>query len=74
MLLSGSFGQWLEPVSDMCDMVLQSPDLHAFRDFVSGRPVKMLPIVNAIQQSPESGLIQIGRHLAAIKHQLPEIL
>ena len=74
MFLGRSLGKRLEPVSDMGDMVFQSPDLHALSDFVSGRPVKMFPVVDAVQQRSESVLVKIGRHLAAVEHQFPEIL
>ena len=73
MFLSGSFGQWLEPVGDMGHTMFHGPFFHPVGDAVCRRTVKALAAFDTIQQRMKGIGIQIFAHLPAVEYQFTEI-
>ena len=74
VLLRGAFGQRLEPVGDVGDMMLHRPFFHSSGDSVGGLPVKGLAFVDAVKQRIQSLGVQVLVHLGTVKDQFSVVV
>ena len=74
MLFRCSFRERLEPVGDVCNVVLQSPLLHPCCNLVSCCAVEGVSSLDAVKQRLERVCVKVGMHLGTVKDKLSEVL